>query len=477
MMLTPLFRLSRALGGVISVATLFGGLVLAAPYHAAGQEVMFNQSALLRSLLPSVVNISIRREVSPDASSSHDAHASSATTSKSFVGSGFIIDPTGLIVTNYHVIDRAFDIVVTLADGTKLPGRIVNGARVADLALIRVEAGHPLPATHWGDSSKVAVGDPVFAIGNPLGVGQSVSAGIVSALNRDIMDSPYDNFIHTDAAINHGNSGGPMFNTAGEVVGVDTALISPTTGSTGLGFAIPSNEAKFVVDRLLTYGWVRPGWIGVKVQQVTAEMAAALALRQAAGEIISWITPDGPAAQAGLRVGDVMVQFGGQQPSDERALLRFIAEAAPGTQTTVSLLRDGRNMSVPITVQEWPRMQWEARDAPNLATPPRRTVPPDLGLTVGPITDAARVHLSDPKISGVLIAGVANGTDAADRGLQAGDVLLRIQDRPVTSKDDMMAALDAARAEQRPFVLALILPQTQDVPGPKWFALRLQTEP
>jgi len=190
MMLTPLFRLSRALGGVISVATLFGALVLTAPYHAAGQEVMFNQSALLRSLLPSVVNISIRREVSPDASSSHDAHASSATTSKSFVGSGFIIDPTGLIVTNYHVIDRAFDIVVTLADGTKLPGRIVNGARVADLALIRVEAGHPLPATHWGDSSKVAVGDPVFAIGNPLGVGQSVSAGIVSALNRDIMDSP-----------------------------------------------------------------------------------------------------------------------------------------------------------------------------------------------------------------------------------------------------------------------------------------------
>jgi serine protease Do len=214
----------------------------------------------------------------------------------------------------------------------------------------------------------------------------------------------------------------------------------------------------------------------VKVQQVTAEMASALGLAQAHGAIVSWVTADGPAAQAGLQVGDVIVGFNDQQPSDERALLRSIGESAPGVQTRIDLLRDGQKVTLPITVQEWPRMQWEARDAPTLATPPRLTIPPDLGLTVSPITDAARMHLSDPKISGVLIAAVANGTDAADRGLQPGDVLLRIQDKTVTSREEMLAALEAARTERRRFVLALILPQTQEVPGPKWFALRLSEQ-
>jgi serine protease Do len=439
------------------------------------QDMQYGRSALVRGLLPSVVNIAVHRDVPAEDSAPREAAA--ATTTKVFYGSGFIIDSTGLIVTNYHVVDRAYDIVVTLDDGTKLPATIVNGARVADLALLRVKAGRALAAVHWGDSTKVQVGDPVIAIGNPFGVGQSVTAGIVSALNRDIMDSPYDNFIQTDAAINHGNSGGPLFDMAGDVVGVDTALISPTKASTGLGFAIPANEAHFVVDRLLTYGWVRPGWIGVKVQQVTAEMAAALGMAEPQGAIVSWLNNDGPAARAGVRIGDIILRFSGKQPRDERELLRNIAAAAPGLGTTLDILRGGAPVSVAVTVQEWPRMQWEERDAPQLAQPPHHTIPPDLGLSLAAPTAEARTRLGTyVQAPALLITAVEPGTDAASRGIQAGDILLRIQDHPVGSPAEVMAALDAARAANRPFVMALVLPKTQDMPGPKWFALRLMDD-
>jgi serine protease Do len=200
--------------------------------------------------------------------------------------------------------------------------------------------------TKWGESDALQIGDPVFAVGNPLGLGLSVSGGIVSALNRNIMDTPYDHFIQTDAAINHGNSGGPLFNMKGEVIGVDTAIISPTTGSAGLGFAIPARGARFLVERLKQFGWLRPGWMGLKVDQVTPEIADALGMKpaegpQPAGSIISKVFEDGPAAKAGLRVGDVILRFDDQKPSDERALLRNIVMAPPGETVKLTVWRAG----------------------------------------------------------------------------------------------------------------------------------------
>ena len=217
---------------------------------------------------------------------------------KGYVGSGFVIDPSGLIVTNYHVVEGAFQITVTFSDGTRLEGKTVSASRLADIALVKVDAGHPLPAAHWGNSDTLQVGDQVFAVGNPFGLGISVTAGIVSALNRDIQNSPYDDLIQTDAMINHGNSGGPLFDMQGNVVAVDSTIISPTTGAVGLGFAIPSSSARFVVDQLRTYGWVHPGWIGMKVQQMTPDIAEALGLPQPEGSIVAWVLPDGPAKKA-----------------------------------------------------------------------------------------------------------------------------------------------------------------------------------
>ena len=255
---------------------------------------------MIRSLLPTVVNIAVRKDVTTKVNTASASSAAGGSGQvKSYVGSGFVIDPSGLIVTNYHVVENAFEITVTLSDGTLLPGKVLHASRIADLAVVQVQAGHPLTPVQWGESNKLRVGDQVFAIGNPLGLGTSVSGGIVSGLNRDAQESPYDDFIQTDAAINHGNSGGPLFDMEGKVVGVNSAMVSPTESFSGLGLAIPSDDARFVIDRLIKYGWIRPGWVGVKVQQVTRDIAEAMGQTQPglAGRLD---LPDSPASKAGL---------------------------------------------------------------------------------------------------------------------------------------------------------------------------------
>jgi len=232
--------------------------VLLAP-AARAQEMQFNQAELVRSLLPTVVNITAHSEVSAKtAAMSASARQSKPSFEiKTAVGSGFVVEPSGVIATNWHVVDGAYEIFVTFSDGARAKARVMGAARVIDIAILKAEVGHPLTAVRWGDSSKVQIADPVLAIGNPLGVGLSVTAGIVSALNRNIMDTPVDNFIQTDAPINHGNSGGPLFNEKGEVIGINAALVSPTTAFSGLGFAIPSIDARFIIDRLMHSSWVR----------------------------------------------------------------------------------------------------------------------------------------------------------------------------------------------------------------------------
>ncbi|MGD0143929.1 MAG: Do family serine endopeptidase, partial [Rhizomicrobium sp.] len=246
------------------------------------------------------------------------------------LGSGFIIDASGLIVTNNHVIDDAEEITVTLNDGTSLPAKVVGRDEKTDLALVRVKAKSPLPFAHFGDSDRARIGDWVIAIGNPFGLGSTVTAGIVSARNRDIAAGPYDDFIQTDAPINRGNSGGPLFDMAGNVVGVNSEIYSPTGGSVGIGFAIPANMVRKVIDELRQFGETRRGWLGVRVQQVTSDIAEGLGLPGTTGALIADVTPDGPAAKAGLESGDLITGFDGKPIADQRALPRIVADTAVG---------------------------------------------------------------------------------------------------------------------------------------------------
>jgi serine protease Do len=448
-------------------------LLLACPSWAASdtQPLHPSEGMLIRNLLPTVVNISSQKVVHESGSGIIAASPSRSAHIVAQSGSGFILDASGIIVTNWHVVESAYEITVTFEDNSRAPATVISAARSMDIALLKVQPPHPLATVQFGDSDKLQVGDPVLAVGNPLGIGMSVSAGIVSALNRDILDTPYDHFIQTDAAINHGNSGGPLFNMQGDVIGLNTALYSPTSGSVGLGFAIPSNDVRFVVDRLRRFGWMRPGWIGVKIQQMTPEMASALGLEQPEGSIVAAVLSDGPAGKAGIRVGDVLLRFADKTPGDERALLRDIVETSPGQQVTITLLRDGKEVGLPVVVGEWPRTQGEDADGPLMAEKPHRTIPPDLGLSLATLTSDSRAKSGLPLDQpGVLIAGVAANTDAAEHGLVAGDVILKVHDSIVSSPGEVRQKLEEARAAKRDFVLMLVLPKAPPRTMPKWAA-------
>ena len=429
------------------------------------------RSDVIRGLLPGVVNISVRKATATPVSTTTGAIPGAipgATPApdgsiKAYTGSGFIIDASGVVVTNYHVVEDAFTVTVVLSDGTRLPARVAAASRRSDLAVLNVSADRPLTALHWGRSDTVRVGDQVLVAGDPFGMGTSVSAGIVSALNRDIQDSPFDHFIQTDAAINHGNSGGPVFDMQGNVVGVASDIISPTPGFTGLGFAIPSDWVRFVVSQLQTYGWVRPGWIGVKLQEVTPGLANALNLPSLSGFIISGVRPDGPAQAAGLAIGDVILTLNGRTPSDSRAFLRRLVEMPIGDEITVSVATGTAVRDVHMKVAEWPQESWVRQDAPTPVTEPRFTVPPDLGLTLA----------TKPGSEGVLITSIANNPDLARHGIGAGSVILRIQNNPVSTQADVQTEIQSARSANKAFVAMLVFTGRHDVTQPEWVALHL----
>ncbi len=478
-----MYRRPDASRAVFSALVFMVTLATAGP-TARSQEASANKSELIRGLLPTVVNISVRKDEPPsDVTATTTEAGANVTPSdpganiKSYVGSGFVIDPSGLIVTNYHVVEYAFEVTVGFSDGSRLQGKTLSASRLADLAIVQVDAHHPLPAAHWGDSDKLQVGDQVFAAGNPFGIGLSVSAGIVSGLNRDIQNSPYDDLIQTDATINHGNSGGPLFDMQGDVIGVNSTIISPTTGSVGLGFAIPSDSARFVVDQLRTYGWVRPGWIGIKVQTVTREIADAMGMAQPEGELVSWVLADGPAKKAGLAIGDVILRYNGIAPTDDRALLRDIAHTPAGDTITLRVRRDGEEHDVPVVAEAWPRNQWEARDAPVPVQRPKITVPPDLGLGMSVVPADQKAQMAGQEgLTGVLVTSVAANSDSARRGLASGDLILRVQDKPVATPDEVRAGIQGAKENKRDYVLLLVLPKKSDTPGPKWVALQVNSD-
>ncbi|HEX3809751.1 MAG TPA: Do family serine endopeptidase [Rhizomicrobium sp.] len=360
------------------------------------------------------------------------------------LGSGFIIDPSGLIVTNNHVIADADQITVTLNDGTSLPAKLVGRDEKTDLALLRVKPVKPLPSTHWGDSDKARVGDWVIAIGNPFGLGSTVTAGIVSARNRDINAGPYDDFIQTDAPINRGNSGGPLFDMDGNVVGVNSEIYSPSGGSVGIGFSIPSNLVRDVTGQLRQFGVTHRGMIGVRVQQLTDDLAEGMSLPNSHGALVAGVTANGPAGKAGVQNGDVIVGFDGKPIPDSRALPRIVADTPVGKSVGIDFIRKGKKMSATLVVA---KLQDDTAAAAK--KPPAPPVKPGpkvsgLGLTLAQLDADARTHYHiGGDVKGVLVTDVDPDGPAADRNMRPGDVIVEVQNQAVNSPGDITKRVDA----------------------------------
>jgi serine protease Do len=374
----------------------------------------------------------------------------------SSLGSGFVIDPSGLIVTNNHVIEGADEIIINFINGTKLKvTKILGHDPKTDLALLKVEPKKPLTAISFGDSSKLRVGDWVMAIGNPFGLGGSVTVGVVSATKRDINAGPYDDFIQTDAAINRGNSGGPLFNMEGEVIGVNTAIISPTGGSIGIGFAVPSNSATKVLSQLKEYGETRRGWLGVHVQNVTEEIAESLGLNPPRGALVASVTPDGPAAAAGIEPRDVIVDFDGQSIANMRDLPRAVVGATIGKDVPVQLMRGGETKEVTVKIGRLPE-QDEDKEAE--AAPMREQDGDDLlGLSIAPLTNDLRNKYGiSGNVEGVVITDVTPDSPAAKKKVKPGDVIVEVTQEEVRQPQDVVSRLQAVKRSGRRRVLLLL---------------------
>ena len=411
-----------------------------APMARAGEPESF--ADVVAKVMPSVVNISVKGMGEMPMMDKEAKNVSYAPHIVDIVGSGSIVDPTGIIVTNRHVIDNAYEITVTLQDGTTHNARLLGKGLGFDLAILKVDTGYPLPAIKIGDSDKVRVGDRVLAIGNPLGLKGTVTSGIISALHRDLNGTPYNQFIQVDAAINHGNSGGPLFNINGEVIGINNQIFSEsaTSGSIGLGFAIPSNDVQFMLDQIRQYGRPHLGWLGLKIQTVNADMSEALKIPMQSGAIISDVTPGSPADDAGLKVGDIIQAFADEQIIDYRVLNRAVSMAIGKTLLLSIWSVDGEDKVVPVTVKEWPQELWESYTSENMR-PPLFTKLDDLGFQIGDLTNdlRARFHL-EPSAEGPVVIEVVDDTAASGAKLKAGDIILKVQ------RDDIRTA---AELEQR----------------------------
>jgi serine protease Do len=362
-------------------------------------------------------------------------------------GSGFIIDPDGTIVTNNHVVKDAKSVSVTLEDGTKLPAKVIGTDPRTDVAVLRVKADHPLPYLRLGDSSKIEAGQWVVAVGNPFGLGGTVTAGIVSARGRDIGEGPYDNFIQIDAPINRGNSGGPLFDQEGEVVGINTAILSPTGGSVGIGFAIPSNTVKTVVAQLEKSGHVTRGFLGVEAQAITDGMTSALNLKAKTGALVASVEPDSPAAHAGLQPGDVITSVNGDEVKNPRDLAVDIAAVKPGDEAKLGVTRNGEVQSMSVKVATMPN-QMASNDSGNGSAEQQGQA--RVGLALAPLTPDMRSQLDIPAhTSGAVVAGVTSGSPADAAGLQPGDVVIGVGDKAVHNPSEAAHAIrDAARHDK-----------------------------
>ena len=374
------------------------------------------------------------------------------------LGSGFIIDPSGIVVTNNHVISEADEITVILNDGERLKAELIGKDQKTDLALLRVKTDKPLRAVKFGDSEKLRLGEWVIAIGNPFSLGGTVTAGIVSARNRDINSGPYDNYIQTDAAINRGNSGGPLFNLDGEVVGINTAIISPSGGSIGIGFAVPSKTAMPVIDQLKQFGETRRGWLGVRIQQVTDEIAESLKVSPPRGALVAGVDEKGPAKPAGIEPGDVIVKFDGKDIKEMRDLPRAVADTPVGKQTPVVIIRKGKEETKTVTLgrlEDGEKLA--AADAKSEGPLDKSVVKKTLGIELANMSDDLRRRYKIKEgVKGVVITGIDANSPAADKRLSPGDVIVEIAQEAVASTDDLQAKIDKLKKDGRKSALLLV---------------------
>jgi serine protease Do len=364
------------------------------------------------------------------------------------LGSGFIIDPQGYVVTNNHVVgEGGGTVTVIFQDNTKNPAKIIGRDPKTDLALIKIETNKPLPYVTWGDSDGAKVGDWVIAVGNPFGLGGTVTTGIVSARGRDIHSGPFDDFLQLDAPMNRGNSGGPTFNMQAQVIGINTAIYSPSGGSVGIGFAIPANLAKSVVSQLREHGSVERAWLGVQIQEISPEIAGSLGLTSTRGALVADVTPNSPAAKAGIKQGDVVLRYNNRDVDQQRDLPRLVAETPVGSTAPITVWRNGRTEQLQATVGKMPGAEVASAEQDQTAQPatPERTS--TLGLQLERLDNGMRQRLGiKGDIKGVVVTEVAQDSPAADLGIQPGDVIVAINQQPVTSPTD--AAEKVRQAQQ-----------------------------
>jgi len=385
----------------------------------------------------------------------------------SALGSGFVISEDGYIVTNNHVIDKADEIEIEFFSGEKLVAKVIGTDVKTDLALLKVESDKPLPFVSFGDSDVARVGDWVVAVGNPLGQGFSVSAGIVSQRGRTLSGT-YDDFIQTDAAINRGNSGGPLFNIDSEVIGVNTAILSPSGGSIGIGFSMSSNVVSKVVEQLKEFGETRRGWLGVRIQDVTEDVAEALELADAKGALVTDV-PDGPGKDSGIKAGDVITTFDGSEVKDTRELVRLVGNASVGKAVRVVVIRDGKSETLKVTLGR--REEAEATAVPVVLEKAEVKESKIMGMTVAPLNDELRQQLGlDEGLEGLVVKDVAEDSDAFEKGLRAGDLIVEAGQQKITSVDDLEARITEAKDAGRKSFLMLIRREGD----PRFVALSLE---
>lgn len=454
--------------------------LLVFPAHSANPPDSF--ADIVQPLLPAVVNISTTSEAKgqrgaglPDIPEDHpfyeffrrfmeDPQFNRPRKTRA-LGSGFIINPEGHIVTNYHLIADADEITVILHDKRELKAKLIGSDPRTDLAILKVTSKEKLPHVKWGDSDQSRVGDWVIAIGNPFGLGSTVTAGIISTTGRDISlrtrrqsaASYVEGYIQTDASINVGNSGGPMFNVKGEVIGINTAILSPSGGNVGIGFAIPANLAKPVIAQLKQYGRTRRGWLGVQIQKVDKKIAESFGLKKPEGALVGSVNKDGPAAKSGLKTGDIILSFNNVQVKESRSLPRIVGESPINKQVPVVVWRGGNKMTLKVNVGEFEKAE-EKGWIPSATKKALDKGEKVLGLRLKNLTSGERAQFNlDKNIQGVLVIGVEGYSEASEKGLQKGDVLLAVNNQGVKQVGDVINAVELARqAKKKDHVLILM---------------------